>query len=739
MRSFIVFILSFSTSVVFAQTTNFGASTKVDVGSNAVFYIQGGTVWNGGLANSGETIMEGNAFINNTLDNSGLVAITGNTRLTATSSLANRQDAVLVIEGSALLEGTFMNNGQLSVNGGGSTIITGLVGNNNEMLFEGDADLNGSIENNGLIVVSGNARSGSLSSFVNKPESQWSIEGDAVLDGVIDNDGLVDILGEAAIPSSALLTNNSGAIWSSGGDATLDGTISNNGELYVRGGSKTEVIGVIDNNNELNLEGDVHIGGGVNNSGFLNVLGNLSVTGTLTNSDGATSLIEGDFDQSSPFSNGGIIEVEGDAIFSDTFANSNEAVFTATSSFGGGVLNEQKLYLGGDSDFSGDLSNSGEIISFADAHLNFQGNRNLGDLTFTDVDRTPITEVVLMSTADSIFIDELKMDVSGRVTLPTNFVLIQTELAIAQGVLNTTNQENFLVAGNINVSNSSSSSPAYVEGKMLAVTSGNAVTFPMGINGFPNYLTLNSSQSGITVKVECKTPDLDSLFTDEQTMGLAPDVEWTIQSLSDSAEMSVSVEYSGVDFTNSANFINAREYDATLQRYDKSDSLFHALRTIESINTNVGTAVPTQGTIKTSNKIWITSKPTRFAIGLSPVLTEPEVYVPNVFTPGASMSDNQVFRPFIGGATVNGVSFTIFDSFNTEIFASNQTGEDINLESLGWDGNLKNGQQAPEGVYYYNISIAYLISEDVSDKYFNSGERSETQTFSKLGSVMLVK
>ncbi|SMD31774.1 hypothetical protein SAMN04488029_0111 [Reichenbachiella faecimaris] len=627
-----------------------------------------------------------------------------------------------------------------STNFGSSTSVD--VGSNAAFYINSEASIEGKLANSGLLAVKGNTNFLPSSFFTNNAEASLTIEGNALLDGITENNGFIDILGETIVSTSALLNNNSGAVWSSEGDTGLEGTLVNDGEFFIKADSETTIDGQMENHNELTFESDVSLTGSLNNIGVLNVLGNLSVTGTGTyaNPDGASSTVIGNLDQIGPFENGGIIEVAGDAVFYSTVTNNNEAVFNGTSSFGSDMINTQKMFLGGTTDFTGDLSNSGEIISFADAQLNFEHNRDLGDLTFDDVGRgVSIAEVILVSSADSIFIDHLSINISGKVTLPSNFVLIRSELAIAQGVLNTTNQENFLVAGNINVNAANSSAPAYVEGKMLAVTSDGETTFPMGINGFPNYLTLNSNQSGITVKVECKMPDPDSLFTDDETMGLAADVEWTIQSLSDSAEMSVSVEYSGVDFTNSPNFINARAYDATLQKYDKSDSLFHALRTTESNNANTGTSIPTEGTIKTSNQIWITAKPSRFALGLSPVLTEPEVYVPNIFTPGATLSDNQIFRPFIGGAIVNAITFTVFDSFNREVFSSSQSGEDIELENLGWDGTLKSGLEAPEGVYYYSISIEYLISEEVSDEFFNSGERDQTQSFSKLGSVMLLK
>lgn len=624
----------------------------------------------------------------------------------------------------------------------GNAMMDGLLSNDGETIIDGDVLVNNVIDNSGQLEVGKTASFTASSSLLNNAESVLSILGNGTFDGNVENNGLVDIFGTSSISLSALLNNNDGSVWSSAGDATLDGTIANSGIFHTGANSIATVNGVLDSNNELNFEGDLDVSGIVNNIGAMNVLGDMSVQGTglYTNQLGGLAAINGNFTQVSPFENEGIIEIIGDATFSENFANRNESAFLGSTSFEGTVANEQNIYLGGDSEFLSDLLNNGEIISVADAQLNFEQNRNLGNLGFSDLDQVaPITEVVILSSTDSIFIAQLKMDIEGKVTMPNNFVLIQDELSIVQGVLNTTNQENFLVTGTVNVSSASSNAPAYIEGKMLAVTSENGTTFPMGINGFPNYVTLKSSKAGVPVKVECRTPDLDSLLTDENTMGLAQEVEWTIQTLTDSVEVIVSVEYSGVDFTNAPNFINAREYDATLQKYDSNDSLYHALRTIESANANIGTEVPTEGTIKTSDKIWVSIKPSKFALGISPVLTQPEVYVPNVFTPQASLSDNQIFRPFIGGATINVVNFIVYDSFNSEIYSFNQSGEDIDLEGIGWDGVLKSGQDAPEGVYYYNISLEYLISDDVSDKYFNSGERGQTQTFSKLGSVMLVK
>lgn len=574
-------------------------------------------------------------------------------------------------------------------------------------------------------------------------EGNTIVEQDAQITGAVANSGNFVVRGDAAFDGSSAISNAVASTLGVNGNASLGGTITNDGDFFITGGASSVLNGSIDNNSTFNLESNLQINGLLDNTGgVIGALGNFSLIGTLLNPDGSELIVDGNFSSDVPLINGGVFATTGTTVFLNDFSNQNEALFGGETTFDGIVTNDQTMVFASNAAFNGVLTNNGSITSVEDGELNFVDNKQLGDLSFIDVaDRDAITEVILTSNTDSIFINELNLSTIGKITLPPNFVLVQSGLNIEKGVLNATNQETFLVQGKISVNPSDdSSSPAYVEGKMLAITSDTEdIIFPMGINGSPNYIQLNSSTGGATVKVECKQPDPDSLLTDENTMGLAQEVEWRIQTLTDSAEITVSVSYSGVDFTNSPNFINAREYDATLQKFGTGDSLFSALRTVASTNNNIGTAVPEEGTIQTADKIWISTTPTRFALGLSPVLTEPEVYLPNVFSPGATMSDNTVFRPFIGGAVVRSVSFLIFDSFNQEVYSATITGEDLKLNDLGWNGLLKNGQEAPEGVYYYNVSISYGISDDVSDKYFRNGERNEMQQFSKLGSVMLVK
>lgn len=589
------------------------------------------------------------------------------------------------------------------------------------LYFGGSATLEGSLTNEGSTIV----------------------ESDVQVIGAIDNSGNLLIKGDGALDINAQINNSTGADLTIEGNANINGDISNDGELLISGDLNSVVNGIIINTNELDFDTDVQLNGTIDNIGLLDITGEATVDGTLLNPVTGTTSVDGDLTLNTDFINEGILTVSGETSITNAFTNDNEASFNGIVSFNGITNNTMNLTFGSNAIFNGDFTNTGGIIGFADAELNFVNNRFLGDLSFMDrSDLQPISEVILLSSADSTFINNLILDTEGKVSLPSNIVLVQGSLTIENGVLNATNQESFLVEGSINV-NPDNAASTFVEGKMLASTSSGETVFPMGINGLPNYIAIISETPDIVVKVECKKPDLDSLFTNDETLGLAKEVVWTIQTLSDSVEVEVAISYSGIDFTDASNFVNAREYDATVQKFGAQDSLFYALRSIETEVTNsvdlFGISVPESGSITTSDKLWVTTKPTVFAIGLSPVLTQPEVYLPNVFAPNGQFADNTIFRPFVGGTTIVSVDFAVFDSFNKKVYASSLSGEDIDLESIGWDGTLNSGLEAPEGVYYYSLSMEYTANAEVSVDYFNGNGGSQVQNFSKLGTVMLVK
>lgn len=90
------------------------------------------------------------------------------------------------------------------------------------------------------------------------------------------------------------------------------------------------------------------------------------------------------------------------------------------------------------------------------------------------------------------------------------------------------------------------------------------------------------------------------------------------------------------------------------------------------------------------------------------VITNPTMYVPNVFSPdGNGINDYFRFYPPIGVEKV--LSFTIFDRWGGLIF------QDDNIEAFqgykGWDGTVE-GEKALQGVYCYMIKVRFLDGEE---------------------------
>jgi hypothetical protein len=202
-------------------------------------------------------------------------------------------------------------------------------------------------------------------------------------------------------------------------------------------------------------------------------------------------------------------------------------------------------------------------------------------------------------------------------------------------------------------------------------------------------------------------------------------VEWIVEALEDSVEVTVSVTFSGVDLQNLSNgeFIRANAYQPTLQLFDEADTLFRALTTLSVSGTDAD--IPSRGVIETSDVITINNVPKRFAIGFSPVQTGPTYFVPNAFAPDGVLEENRVFRAYYTGppgTEILSVRFSIFNSFNKEVHNFSASGGAVDLTQSAWDGKLPGGQEAPEGVYYYKINLV-----------------STEETISDAGSLILVK
>jgi gliding motility-associated-like protein len=73
------------------------------------------------------------------------------------------------------------------------------------------------------------------------------------------------------------------------------------------------------------------------------------------------------------------------------------------------------------------------------------------------------------------------------------------------------------------------------------------------------------------------------------------------------------------------------------------------------------------------------------------------LYIPNTFTPDGN-SLNDIFQPAGVGIDEDNYKMEIFDRWGESIFSSDSFRK-------GWDGSVKGGKQAPQGVYIYKIMV----------------------------------
>jgi hypothetical protein len=128
------------------------------------------------------------------------------------------------------------------------------------------------------------------------------------------------------------------------------------------------------------------------------------------------------------------------------------------------------------------------------------------------------------------------------------------------------------------------------------------------------------------------------------------------------------------------------------------------------------------GRFESTERIAISSEVTRLNIALIPVIIRPHFFVPNSFAPNGELDENHLFRPFYSGDKVTSIYMRVFDSFNKEVYLYSQTGDDVDLSLMGWDGTMPSGVGAPNGVYYYTIQL-----------------QGETENHNQSGAVLLVK
>lgn len=369
------------------------------------------------------------------------------------------------------------------------------------------------------------------------------------------------------------------------------------------------------------------------------------------------------------------------------------------------IGNNAIFFAGGNTTLNGTITNNGTIASFSD--LDFVLNQDVGNLLFNGD-----SEQVL--SGDSLLALNVSVDKAGDLILLSNNLIVQGTLDIQDGVIQSAEEDDLLVTG------SSQGADGYVEGKLVGITTGSSLTFPMGVNGSANYVTLNGiTDTGVVLRVICQAPQ-SLLLPDEEMVGIADQVEWIIQTVNgETMDAQLSVDYSGLDFTNFSNGapIRSNGYEPAIAMFFDGDTLYHSLNTSSLTETDAQS-----GQIVSSQTISIDSAGRRFSVAWIPIIVEPVVYIPNSFAPESTNDDNRIFRPYFSGETISQFSMKVIDSFKKVLYEVDLTEDNIDLSLYGWDGSLKSGKPAENGLYYYSITLT-----------------AESETHTRAGTIFLIK
>ncbi len=355
-----------------------------------------------------------------------------------------------------------------------------------------------------------------------------------------------------------------------------------------------------------------------------------------------------------------------------------------------------QFYAGGNTTFDGELINNGEIISYS--NIDFGENSEVGSLSFVGPGDQSIS-------GDTILVIDFEVDKeSGEVILLSEQVVVEGTLDVINGVIDSENEEDLIVTG----SSLGEGGDGYVEGNLVGLASNGTLTFPMGLNDYPNYITLTTDNLNAIFRVECRLPLTDRLRPTEDMVGIADEVEWVITTTNqDSVEVSISTLFSGVDLTNFSNgqSIRAQAYSPTVVKLGPNDTIYQDLGVAELLDDLVDVNNLSSGTLTSADKFYVSQQPTYLSVALIPQLLRPAFFIPNAFSPTASIEENRVFRPYFTGANVTVLQMEVFDQFQNRLYSVSENGDNLDLSGYGWDGLLSGGQSSDEGVYYYNIRI----------------------------------
>jgi len=349
------------------------------------------------------------------------------------------------------------------------------------------------------------------------------------------------------------------------------------------------------------------------------------------------------------------------------------------------------FYAGANAAFEGRFTNNGTIISNRD--LDVKGNSRMAGLRFVG------NNDQVLKADDTLRVKSLTMSKELALNLDMDRLIVEDSLEIISGVLGAGSDTTLLVSGEI----IGGSDDGFIEGKVVHLAKTDQVSFPLGLNGFYNAITIDNVPENTVIVVEARLPDPDRLKPTDEMVGISDEVEWVITTPGDPIEIQASAIFNGIDLVEFSNGqpIRAQGYSPTLVKFGSQDTAYIDL----GIQRLVDTDSLTFGNIVSNQTFQISERPTYLGIALIPRLASPIFFIPNAFSPNSSFSENRVFQPFFAGKEVSFISLKVWDKFQRNVHFFSDSGDDLDLSISSWDGTLSNGEIADVGVYYFSVSL----------------------------------
>ncbi|WP_339793996.1 MAG: hypothetical protein ACMVP2_24325 [Imperialibacter sp.] len=348
-----------------------------------------------------------------------------------------------------------------------------------------------------------------------------------------------------------------------------------------------------------------------------------------------------------------------------------------------------KVFFSNQVNFEGSLDNKGTLILSKD--VDFAANTSAGSMEFTGAADQKLTGSELLA-------KDLTLLKQGRLFLFANTIDVSGTLDMNKGYLYPQATKVHVSGGQI----AGGSAESYIEGRISQTSVGNALYYPMGIDGYFNSLSLLQTSQGDKIAVEIAIPDASLLIPGDSLIGLADEAQWIVTKESEkNLATTVEVNFDGFELNALVNpqTIRAHRYGPVIAHLDPEEGKYFQL----GIGSLTDTDSVTYGMLTSSKTLALRNEPKYVSLGRMPLSSGPAFFVPNIFAPRAALEENRLFRPFLAGVPVERFTMAIWDGYNVEMYNVNQI--DAVLDELGWDGTTNGGATASEGVYYYSIQV----------------------------------